>query len=234
MPTLDDKNNPVGKEEKFKGIYKEDMDDVFDGEDLSEEFKSNVATLFEEALGARMTLESARLEEVYAQRMVWNLTTFTEKLTNKLDSYLDYVVENFMKENELAIESALRNELMNEFITGLRNLFAEHYISVPEKQIDVVEALTDKVSELEKRLDETIAENTELKNIVTEDAAKNVFEELAADLALTQQEKFAALAEGIDFDGNLDIYAKKLKIIKENYFKKTKVAASTNITEEYI
>jgi hypothetical protein len=115
---------------------------------------------------------------------------------------------------------------------GLKNLFAEHYISVPEEKVDVLEAMAEKVAALEEKLDETISENYELKNFVVENERQDIVEGLASDLALTQQEKFAALVEGIEFDGDLDTYAKKLMIVKENYFKGEATSHSSNIEEE--
>jgi hypothetical protein len=136
-----------------------------------------------------------------------------------------------MKENEVAIESTLRNELMEEFIEGLRNLFAEHYISVPQEQVNVLESLADKVNQLQAKLDESIDNNNELRGLLVVEAANKIFSELASDLVVSQQEKFAALAEGIEFDGDLEIYAKKLSIIKENYFG-GESQYSSNIEEE--
>ena len=211
---------------------KEDIEEMFDGQDLSEEFKENVATIFEAAVSAKLIAETARLEEEYETKLAEEIAIFNEEVTSKLDTYLDYCVENWMKENEVAIESSLRNELTSEFVEGLRNLFAEHYINVPEDKVEVLEAMAEKVAALEEKLDATITENVELKNFVVEKQANEIFEELASDLALTQQEKFAALAEGIEFDGDLDIYAKKLMIVKENYFRNENPSYSSNIEEE--
>jgi len=211
---------------------KEDLDTLFDGYELSEDFKETASTLFEAALGARIIAETTRLEEEYAVKLEEQMTTFSSEMVTKIDSYLNYAVENFMKENEVAIESALRNELTEEFIEGLRTLFAEHYISVPQDKVDVLEALAEKVEQLESKLNEAIVENTELRSVLVAETAKGVFEELASDLALTQQEKFAALAEGIEFNGDLETYAKKLSIIKENYFKNESQQYSSNIEEE--
>jgi hypothetical protein len=211
---------------------KEDIEAMFDGQDLSEEFKLTASTLFEAAVNARIIIESARIEESYENALQENYAVFTEEVTTKLDSYLTYVAENWMKENEVAIESTLRNELMEEFIEGLRNLFSEHYISVPQEQTDVLEALADKVGLLESKLSEVIVENTELRGVLVNEAAKNVFAELSSDLALTQQEKFAALAEGIEFDGDVETFAKKLSIIKENYFNNDTAPRASNILEE--
>jgi hypothetical protein len=211
---------------------KEDLDAIFSGEELSEEFIEKTSTLFEAALHARLTAETARLEEEFEQKLNEEVAVITEGLTEKLDSYLTYAVENFMKENEVAIESTLRNELMEEFMDGLQNLFAEHYISVPQTKVDVLEALAEKVDALQAKLDESINENNELRGLLVTEAANKIFSDLASDLAVTQQEKFAALAEGIEFDGNLDTYAKKLSIIKENYFNNEQQQYSSNIEEE--
>lgn len=210
---------------------KEDLEAIFKGEELSEEFVEKTTTLFEAALNARLTVETTRLEEEFATKLEEEVTLISEEITNKLDSYLTYAVENFMKENEVAIESTLRNELMEEFIEGLRNLFAEHYISVPQEQVNVLESLADKVNQLEEKLDQSINENNELRSLLVVEAANKIFSELASDLAVTQQEKFAALAEGIEFDGDLETYAKKLSIIKENYFG-GESQYSSNIEEE--
>jgi hypothetical protein len=223
---------PKTKNPMPKLNVKEDVDAMFEGQELSEEFKDNVATLFEAAVNARIIAETAALEEAYAETLEEEISEFKEQITSKIDTYLDYVVEEWMKENQVAIESTLRNEIMEEFIEGLKNLFAEHYIDVPQEKIEVIESLADKVEELETKLDETISENVELRSALTESFANDIFEELSADLALTQQEKFKALAEGIEFDGDLDVYTKKLKIIKENYFKQDRTSNVSNIIEE--
>jgi hypothetical protein len=210
---------------------KEDVEEMFNGYDISEEFKEEASTLFEAAISARLIAETARIEEEYEEKLNEELATLKEEVSTKLDAYLDYVVESWMIENEVAIESTLRNELMEEFMEGLKDLFAEHYISVPQEKIDVVEALAEKVGALEGKLDEAITENSELKNFVTEEIRKNIFEEISSDLALTQQEKFGALVEGIEFDGDFETYSKKLKIVKENYFR-VDSSYTTNFEEE--
>lgn len=210
---------------------REDVEEMFVDQDLSEEFKDKASTLFEAAVTARLTLEAARLEEQYEAKLEEEVTQIAEALEKKLDTYLDYVVENWMKENEVAIESSLRNEIMEEFISGLKGLFAEHYIDVPEEKIDVVEELASKVDELEQMLDESITENAELKEMVTESKRIDILEKMASDLTMVQAEKFAALAEGINFDGDIDSYQKKLSYVKETYFSK-KTTPTTNIEEE--
>jgi len=220
MPKLDSKNN-----------WAEDVEEMFSNDELTEEFKEKATTIFEAAVNARITTEIVRLEEEFEAVLEEQVNVISEDLSTKIETYLDYVVENWMKENEVAIESTLRNEIMEEFIGGLKNLFAEHYIDVPEDKIEVLEALAAKVDTLENKLDEAITENVELKSILAEEAKVDIFNELAADLALTQQEKFAALAEGIEFDGNLETFTRKLEIIKENYFVNSSVHTS-NIVEE--
>ena len=232
--TIDSKlgKGPKTKDAMPKLNVKEDLEPMFDGEDLSEDFKEKAATLFEAAISARMAAETARLEEEYEAKIQEDLSVFQEELTTKIDAYLDYVVEQWMTDNQVAIESALRNEIMEEFIDGLKNLFAEHYIDVPEQKVDVLEALAEKVNALEEKLDESITENVELRGVIAASQAKTIFEELSSDLALTQQEKFAALVEGVEFDGNFETYEKKLRIIKESYFKNDNTSYSTNFEEE--
>jgi hypothetical protein len=212
---------------------KEDVEEMFSGSDLSEEFKDKASTLFEAAVSARIITETARLEEEFETKLTEAVDEINEELTSKVDAYLDYVVENWMKENEVAVESTLRNEIMEEFIEGLKTLFTEHYIDVPQDKVDVIESLADKVNELEAKLDEVINENVELSRAFVEVEKKEVFESYLDNLALTQQDKFKALAEGIDFDGDIEVYSRKLAIIKENYFGDKKTApASSNIEDE--
>jgi len=225
MPKLDHKNNPLASIS-----VKEDVEEMFVGEDLSEEFKNKATTLFEAAVHARAAVEIARLEEEYETRLEEQLQSITETIEKNLDTYLDYVVEKWMEENQVAIESTLRNEITEEFIDGLRTLFAEHYIDVPEDKIEVVESLAAKVEELEEALDESINKNSELMAVVLESKKQDILGSLVEDLTMTQSEKFFALAEGIEFDGDLDVYAKKLALVKENYF--TKTTTNTSIEEE--
>jgi hypothetical protein len=224
---------PKTRDAMPKLSVKEDVEDIFVGTDLSEEFKEKASTLFEAAITARILAETARLEEEFDTRLEEAVAEINEELTTKVDSYLDYVVESWMEENQVAVESTLRNEVMEEFIDGLKTLFNEHYISIPENKVDVLESLADKVEELEAKLNESINENVEMKKAFVEVEKTNVFESYLDDLAMSQQEKFKALAEGIDFDGDIETYAKKLSIIKEKYFVSEKTApVSTNIEEE--
>ena len=218
----------------MKSSLKEDFEVMFEGQDLSEEFKEKATTLFEAAISSAINVETVRLEEEMEQRLLEKASEIEEMMAGKLDTYLDYVVESWMKENEVAIESTLRNEIMEEFINSLKNVFEEHYIEVPADKTDVLESLALRVQELEQKLDEVITENSELRTNVVGHEMNDVFESLCSDLALTQIEKFRALSEGIDFDGDLDTYSKKLSIIKESFFKTSeKAPTQTVVTEEF-
>jgi len=221
---------PKTKDPMPKLSVKEDVEEMFAGEELSEEFKDKASTLFEAAVSARVTVELARLEEEFDVKLDEELAVAVESIEKGLDSYLNYVVEKWMEKNQVAIESSLRNEIMEEFIGGLKGLFAEHYIDVPEDKVDVLEALTAKVEKLEESLSEVIEENTELMDILTESKRQEVLEDLADDLTMTQAEKFFALAEGIEFDGDLDVYTRKLSVVKENYFVRS--TTRSNLEEE--
>jgi len=221
---------PKTRDPMPKISVKEDVEEMFDGQDLSEEFKEKASTLFEAAVAARLNVEIARLEEAYEETLEEELQEIQEQLETNLDSYLSYVTEKWMEQNEVAIESALRNEVMEEFITGLKGLFNEHYIEIPEDKVDVIESLAAKIEALEEALDESINENAELKSTILEANKQEVLDELAEGLTMTQAEKFFALAEGIEFEGDLDLYARKLAVVKENYF--TKSVTTSNLEEE--
>ena len=212
---------------------KEDIEAMFNGEELTEEFKEKATTLFEAAVSAKVSVEVARLEEEYTNTLKEELTLFSEEVTDKLDTYLDYVVENWMTENEVAIESTLRNEISEQFIDDLKGLFEKNYMNVPEEKVDVIEELSSKVEQLESKLDESIVENKELKNALVESTLEDIIDEVTNDLTVSQKEKFASFAEGVEFSGDFNEYSKKLEIIKENYFIKENAKYSSNITEEF-
>jgi hypothetical protein len=213
---------------------KEDVADMFSGEELSEDFKEKASVLFEAAVNARIISETARLEEAYETKLNEEVESVTTELTEKLDVYLDYVTEQWMKENQVAIETSLRNELVDDFMESLKGVFAEHYIDVPQDKLDVLEALSEKVAALEEKLDETISENVELKKIYQGVEASKIFDTVSEGLALTQVDRFRTLSEGIEFDGDMTAYGKKLNIIKEAYFtEKTSSKGASVITETF-
>ena len=226
-----------------KGAWKEDIDDMF-GDDLTEDFKEKAEVVFEAALNTRVTLEVARLEEEYAAKEVELEEAYTETLeeqtvavmeevTAKLDQYLDYCVEQWMEDNKLAIENSLRADIAEDFMEALRNVFAEHYIAVPDEKIDIVAEMKEELDELKSKLNETVDAKIALEAIIEQATKEAAFEEVSEGLAQTQVEKLKTLAEGIDYS-DADVYRKKLEIVKEQYFKTSKSASSTGLITEVI
>lgn len=213
------------------GAVKEDIAAMFSGEDLTEEFKESASTLFEAALTARMNLETVRLEEEFAEALSEQVEEVKEEMTTKIDQYLDYVVEQWIEDNKLAIESSLRSEIAENFMEGLYNLFAESYITVPEDRIDVLGELQAQMEELQAKLDESINTQLELQAVIDEATQEATFDEVSEGLAATQVEKLRTLAEGIDFN-DAESYAKKLNIIKDKYFAEGKKVVSTGVIAE--
>ena len=213
------------------GAVKEDISAMFAGEDLTEEFKESASTLFEAALTARMNLETVRLEEEYAEALSEEVEVVKEEMTTKIDQYLDYVVEQWVEENKLAIETSLRSEIAENFMEGLYNLFAESYINVPEDRIDVLGELQAQMEELQDKLDESINTQIELQTVIDEATQEATFDEVSEGLAATQVEKLRTLAEGIEFS-DADTYARKLNIIKDKYFTEGKKVVSTGVIAE--
>lgn len=196
---------------------KEDLDAMFEGQELTEEFKEKATVIFETAVNVRVEEEKAALIEQYDQSFEQAKDEIQQEISEKLDEYLDYVVEQWMDANEVAVENSLRAEIAEEFIGGLKTLFVEHNIDIPDEKVDVVEELAAKVEELEARLNETINENIELRKVSVEVEKEEVFAEVAEGLAQTQIEKLRTLAEGVEFD-DVETFQKKLEIVKENYF----------------
>jgi AcrR family transcriptional regulator len=195
----------------------EDVEALFAGEELSEEFKQKAITIFEAAVKAKMQSEIARLEEAYADTLEEEVQTIKEELSSNVDDYLNYVVEQWVSDNEVAIEAGLRTELTEDFISGLRQLFAENYIDIPEDKISVVEELGNKVEELESKLNEEIERNVELTKVLSESMKTEVMHSMTEGLTATQAEKLKQLAENVDFV-DADSYATKIQTLRESYF----------------
>lgn len=213
------------------GAVKEDVAEMFSGEDLSEEFKDRASTIFEAAVTARMNVETVRLEEEFATKLDEATVAIQEEMADKVDQYLDYVVEQWIEDNKLAIENSIRSQIAEDFMEGLRNLFAESYINVPDEKLDIVGELQAQLEELEVKLDESVNKQLELQSILDEAAMEATFDEVSEGLAATQVEKFRTLAEGIEFS-DADTYAKKLNIIKDKYFSEKKEVSTGVVTEE--
>ena len=215
------------KKDMMKASYKKEDIDVSDhvdalvsGEnDLSEEFKTKAATIFESAIKAKVKEIAESMEADYNNKLEQESAKAKEELTEKVDSYLSYVVEEWMKENEIALERGIKGEIAEDFISGLKKLFAEHYIDVPDEKYNVLEDQASKIEELEKKLNEQIEKNVALNKDNAEKSRKEIMAEVAGDLADTAKEKFAKLAEEIEWS-DADSFKQKCETIKESYFGK--------------
>jgi hypothetical protein len=212
----------------MKKKMKEDVDALFgDDSTISEDFKSKAATIFEARVFDRVAQIQEEIESEYAGMLEEAIETIKADLTEKVDDYLGYVVEQWMEENQIAIESGLRSEITEDFIAGLRNLFAENYINVPEDKVDLVEELAAKVEDLETKLNEEIETNIEYKKALTEAIKEQLTVEACEGLTATQVEKIKSLAEGVDFSTEEE-FVSKIETLRENYFpsgvKKAEVA----------
>ena len=198
--------------------------------DLSEEFKEKAATIFETAVKTRIKEQTKILESQYEEKLSTEKETMKEAMVEKVDSYLNYVVEEWMKENELAVERGIRTEIAEDFITGLKDLFKEHYIDVPEEKYNVLDDLTNQVKDLESKLNEQIEKNVNLAKEVNDSERVNLVAEVSADLADTEKEKFASMAENVEFE-SAPKFREKLETIKESYFPKTKIEETASKDE---
>ena len=189
--------------------------------DLSEEFKEKAATIFETAVKTRIQEQVKVLEAQYEDKLSKESETIKEAMTEKVDSYLNYVVEEWMKENELAVERGIRTEIAEDFITGLKSLFKEHYIDVPEEKYNVLDDLTNQTKDLESKLNEQIEKNVNLTKEVSELNKREAIAEVSEDLTDTETEKFISMAENVEFE-SAEKFKEKLETIKESYFPKTK------------
>ena len=218
-------------EEKIKNIsVKEDVDALVEGEDLSEEFKEKAAHIFEAAVKSKIRSEVKRIVDETQSEKDQEIETFVEEMTEKVDNYLNYVVDEWTKENELAIERGLKGEIAEDFISGLKQLFEDHYIDVPDEKYDVLEAQSEKISELEEKLNEEIQKNVNFKTSNNELVREQVISEVSEDLADTESEKFKSLTQDVEFVDE-DSFREKLDTLKENYF--PRVNKSSDITIDY-
>jgi hypothetical protein len=219
---------------KRLNAMKEDIDALFaDDSTISEEFKSKVSTIFEARVADRVSQIEEETETKYAGMLEEAVESIRADLTEKVDDYLSYVVEQWMKDNEIAIESGLRSELTEDFIAGMRNLFAEHYIDVPAEKVDLVDELAGKVEELESKLNEEIERAVDLKKSLVESRKVEMTREVCEGLTDTQVEKIKSLAESVEFSTE-DEYKQKLETIRENYFpSNAKKATEAQLHEEF-
>ena len=224
------------KKEDLEINVEKDVKALMEGEEtLSDEFKTKAATIFESAVSTKILSEvNSRIEILegeYAQELEEAKEEHSTQLTEKVDGYMSYVVEEWMKDNELAVERGIRSELVEDFMTGLRNLFQEHYIDIPEEKVDLVDDLFGKVEELEGKLDEEINRSVDLKKELSEYKRDETIREVSDNLADTEKEKLSKLAEGIEYEDK-EQFNEKLGVLKENYFPTNDAKAETTSDEE--
>ena len=217
---------PVNTEEELKVDVQEDVAALVNGEDLSEEFKTKAATIFEAAIVTRVKAEIAKLNEEFEAKLEEAAAKNQEGLVEKVDGYLSYVAEQWIKNNEIALEHGMKSEILESFVNGMKGLFEEHYIDVPEEKFDVLTAQEEAIAELQSKLDEQLEANIALNKVINEATRNSVVEEAAKDLAETDKEKFASLAEELSFE-DAETFSKKVQTIRENYF--TNKVSSTKI-----
>src|SRR5210317_240048 len=208
---------------------KEDVAALTDGEDLSEEFKAKAATIFEATIKAKLVEEIEKLESEYETKVDEKVSEVKEEIVDTVDAYLNYVVEEWMKENELAIEKGLRTEIAEDFIGGLKSLFESHYINVPQEKYDVIENQAAEIEKLKEEVNKTIEKNVELNSKLAESTREEVINDVSSDLVATEVEKLKGLAESIEYK-DADSFRKSVETLKNSYFPKAK--ASDNESNE--
>ena len=220
-------------EKRIKEIkVKEDVDALVSGEnELSDEFKDKASTIFEAAVKSKVRTEIERLEDEYSKELAEQSDKTKDELVEKVDSYLDYVVQEWTKDNELAIERGLKGEIAEDFIAGLKQLFEDHYIDVPDEKYDVLEAQSKKIEELEEQLNLKIEKDKELHSEIGELTKDSIIKDVSEDLVDTEVEKFKGLIEDVDYS-NAESYKSKLETLKESYFPKRTNEQSTNETSD--
>ena len=227
----DDEDEEEVVEEEYN--IDEDVNALLGGEDLSEEFKERAKTIFEAAIYSKVAGIKKELEEQYESVLAEEILEIQEALTERVDSYLEYVAGEWFEENALAIESGLKTEMTESFLQGMKGLFEEHYVSIPEDKYDVLESMVEKLDEMETKLNEQIEKNVSLNKRLAESVADGIFDQVSDGLAATQKEKLASLAESVEFESEEE-YREKLETLKESYFQtkgSTPVAKSETLSE---
>ena len=201
----------------------EDVNALLQGEELSEEFQEKARTIFEAAINAKVASIREELEAKYEEKFVEEVASAKESLAERVDSYLEYVADEWMSENQLAVESGLKSEMSESFLTGMKTLFEEHYVSIPEDKYDVLESMVEKLDDMETKLNEQIEKNITLNSRLSESAAEGILNDVSEGLAQTQKEKLASLSESVEFESETQ-YREKLETLKESYFSQKNVS----------
>ena len=223
----------VEEEERIEYSVEDDINALIEGEELSESFKEKAATIFEAAINSKVKGIEEQLVASYEEKLVEEVASIKEELKDRVDSYLEYVADEWVAENQLAVESGLKEEMTESFISGMKSLFEEHYVTIPEEKYDVIESMVDKLDEMEGKLNEQIDKNVALNKRLAESVSDVVFAEVTEGLAQTQKDKLAGLVDNVEFESEA-AYREKLGTLKESYFP-TKVAqrnTTENLTEE--
>jgi hypothetical protein len=230
--------HPKGKEEKGEGAeegmkeefdIEEDVNALLAGEELSEEFQEKARTIFEAAIRSKVVEIKGQLEESYAAALVEEIEAVKSELVDRVDAYLEYVADEWINENTLAVEHGLKTEMTESFLAGMKSLFEDHYVSIPEDKYDVIESMVDKLDEMEEKLNEQIQRNVALNRRLAESVTEVIFAEVSEGLALSQKDKLASLAENVEFDSE-ENYREKLVTLRESYFPTT-TSTQRNVTE---
>ena len=207
----------IVEEEDYAVDVEQDVQALFEGEELSEEFQSKARTIFEAAIKEKVSEIKENLQTAYEQALVEEVASVRDELTERVDAYLEYVADEWIQENQLQVESGLKTEMTESFLEGMKSLFEEHYVSVPEDKYDVLESMVDKLDEMESKLNEQIERNVALNQRLAESTSDVILADVAEGLALSQKEKLASLASNVEFESETD-YREKLEKLKESYF----------------
>ena len=195
----------------------EDVTALLSGEELSEEFQSKARVIFEAAIRNKVAIVKEELQAQYEEKLVEELATVRTSLSERVDAYLEYVADEWMAENAIAVEHGLRTEMTESFLSGMKSLFDSHYVSIPDEKYDVVESMVEKLDEMESQLNEQIERNVALNSRLSESVSETILSDVSEGLAVTQREKLASLAENVEFDSEVG-YRAKLESLKESYF----------------
>ena len=227
----EDEEDEEDMEEEFELNFNEDVNALVGGENLSEEFKEKATFIFETAVKTKIAEIKESLENKFNKALVEEVVAIKEELTERVDSYLEYVSEEWVDENALQIENGLKGELSESFMSGLKSLFEEHYVEIPEDRYDVLENMVMRLDEMEEKLNEQIERNVQLNQRLSEAVSDTIFNDVSEGLALTQKEKLAGLAESVEFDSE-DTYREKLEALKESYFPRATGSSRNEVLTE--
>jgi hypothetical protein len=230
----DEEDDEDEDEMKEEFDIEEDVNALLQGEELSEEFQEKARIIFESAIKSKVAEIKEQLEEAYEQTLVEEIQAIKEGLTDRVDAYLEYVADEWIQENALAVEHGLKTEMTESFLAGMKSLFEDHYVTIPEDRYDVIESMVDKLDEMEEKLNEQIERNVALNRRLAESVADVIFADVAEGLALSQKDKLASLAENVEFDSE-ESYREKLVTLRESYFPSntgTQRNTSENLSEE--